>query len=196
MPLKELSGFRWIAFWIPSNGLYGFWVTPGLVVLAHPLPVTVYHVNSHVPKTVRYETSLHRIFPKLLINSNPSKLESIDLSPSQLESQTSVCRPTEKLFSSSPILFESQASVRRPTLKLFGLSHSRLESSSSVRRPFLKLFGLRPSRLSFNWRKNCWLASQPSVPRPSQPLTTHVLDVYHPPVTETKMSPILCTAQN
>ena len=29
-------------------------------------------VNSRVPKTVRYGTSLHRICPKLLIDSSPS----------------------------------------------------------------------------------------------------------------------------
>ena len=67
-------------------------------------------VNSHVPKTVRHGTSLHRICPKVLI----------DLSPSRLESQTSVRQPTAKLFGLSPIQLESQASVRRPSLKLFG----------------------------------------------------------------------------
>ena len=71
-------------------------------------------VNSHAPKTVRHGTSLHRICPKLLIDS----------SPSQLESQTSFLRPTAKLFGSSPIRLESQASVRRPTLKLFDSSPS------------------------------------------------------------------------
>ena len=143
-------------------------------------------VNSRVPKTVRHGTSLHRICPKLLI----------DLSPSQLESQTSVHRPRVKLFGSSPIRLESQTSVRRLTLKLFGSSPSQLESSASVRWPSLILFGSSHRRLSFDQRRNCWLTSQPSVPRQSQPLTTHVLDVCHPPVTETKMSPIVCTAKN
>ena len=153
-------------------------------------------VNSRVPKTVRHGTSLHIICPKLLTDSSPSRLESIDSSPSQLESQTSVRRPTAKLFGSSPIWLDSQAPVRRQTLKRFGLSPSRLESSASVRRPLLKLFGSSPRRLYFDWRRNCWLTPQPSVPRPSQPLMTHVLDVCNPPVTETKMSPIVCTAQN
>ena len=102
-------------------------------------------VNSRVPKTVRHGTSLHRICPKLLI----------DLSPSQLESQTSFLRPTAKLFGSSPIRLESQASVRRPMLKLFSSSPSRLESPASVRRPSLKLFGSSPSHLSFDQRRNC-----------------------------------------
>ena len=39
-------------------------------------------VNSRVPKAVRHGTSLHRICPKLLIDSSTSRLESIDLSPS------------------------------------------------------------------------------------------------------------------
>ena len=143
-------------------------------------------VNSRVPKTVRHGTSLHRICPKL----------SIDSSTSRLESQTSVRQPAAKLFGSSPIQLESQASFRRPTLKLFGSSPSRLESTASVRWPSLKLFGSSPSRLYFDRHKNCWLTSHPSFPRPSQPLTTYVLDVCHPPVTETKMSPIVCTAQN
>ena len=60
-------------------------------------------VNSRVPKTVRHGTSLHRICPKLLIDSSPSSLEPIDLSSSRLESQTSVLRPTAKLFGSSHI---------------------------------------------------------------------------------------------
>ena len=51
------------------------------------------YVNSRVPKTVRHGTSLHRICPKLLIDSIPSRLES----------QTSVRQPTAKLFGSSPI---------------------------------------------------------------------------------------------
>ena len=88
--------------------------------------------NSRVPKTVRYGTSLHRICPKLLIDSSTSRLESIESSPSWLESQTSVRRPTEKLFGLSPIRLESQVSVRQPTLKLIGSSHSRLDSSATV----------------------------------------------------------------
>ena len=112
-------------------------------------------VNSRVPKTVRHRTSLHRICPKLLIDSSPRQLESIDSSPSRLKSQTSVRRPTAKLFGSSLIQIESQASVRRPTLKLFGSSPSQLESSASVRRPSLKLFGSSPRRLSFGLRRNC-----------------------------------------
>ena len=142
--------------------------------------------NSRVPKTVRHRTSLHRICLKL----------SIDSSPSQLESQTSICWPMVKLFGLSPIWLESQASVRQLLLKLSGSSPSRLESQASVRRPSLKLFGSSPSRLSFNQRRNCWLTSQMSVPWPSQPLTTHILDVFPPTVTETKMLPIFCTSQN
>ena len=143
-------------------------------------------VNSRVPKTVRHGTPLYRICLKLLI----------DLSPRQLESQNYVYQPTVKLFGLSPIWLESQASVRRPTLKLFGSSPSRLESQASVRRPLLKIFGSSPSRLSFDQSRNWWLTSQPSVLWPSQHLTTHVLDVCPPNVTETKMSPIVCTAQN
>ena len=78
----------------------------------------IYYVNSRVPKTVRHGTSLHRICPKLLIDSSPCRLKS----------QTSVCWPTVKLFGSSIIQLDSQTSVRRPTLKLFGSSPSRLES--------------------------------------------------------------------
>ena len=149
-------------------------------------------VNSRVPKTVRHGTSLHRICPKLLIDSSPIRLKSIDLSPSQLEPQTSVCWPTAKLFGSSPIQLESQVSVCRPTLKLIGSSHSQLESSASIRRLLLNPFGSSHRRLSFNRRRTCWITSWPSVPRPSQPLTTHALEVCHPPITETKMSPIVC----
>ena len=132
---------------------------------------------------MRHGTSLHRICPKLLIDSSPSRLES----------QTSVRRPTVKLFGSSPIWIESQVSVRRPTLKLIGSSHSRLESLASVRRPSLNPFGSSPRHLSFNRRRTSWLTSWPYVPRPSQPLTTHALDVCHLPVTETKISPNLFT---
>ena len=174
-------------------------ITPWLLLIRHhciSVPRGVPPVNSCVHKTVRHVTSLHRICLKLLIDSSPSQLESIDSSPSWLESQTSVHRPTAKLFVSSPIRLESQVSVRRPTLKLIGLSHNRLESSVSVRRLLLKLFGSIPRRLSFDWRRTCWLTYRPSVPRPSQPLTTHVLDVCYPPVTETKISPIVCTPQN
>ena len=138
------------------------------------------------PKNVRHGTSLHRIFPKLLI----------DTTPSRLDSQTSTRRPTVKLFGSSHIWLESQTSVCRPTLKLFGLSLSQLESQASVRQLSLKLFGLSPSRLSFNQRRNCWLTSQQYVLRSSQYLTIHVLDACPPTVTETKMSPIVSTAQN
>ena len=59
-------------------------------------------VNFRFPKTVRHGTSLHRICPKLLIDS----------SPSQLKSQKSVRRPTVKLFGSSPSRLDSQTSVR------------------------------------------------------------------------------------
>ena len=97
-------------------------------------------VNSRVPKTVRHGTSLHIICPKLWIDSSPSRLES----------QTYVRRPTAKIFGSSPIQLESQASVHRPTPKLFGSSPSQLESPASVRQPSLKLFGSSPSRLSFD----------------------------------------------
>ena len=151
--------------------------------------------NSRVPKTVRHRTSLHIIRPKLLIESSLSRLKSIDSSHSWLESQTSVCWPTAKIFGSSPIRLESQVSVCWPMLKLIGLSHSQLESSASVCRLSLKLFGSSLRRLSFDWRITRWLTSQPSVPRPYQPLTTHVLDVCYPPATETKMSPIVCTPQ-
>ena len=143
-------------------------------------------VNSRAPKTVIHGTSLHRICPKLLIDS----------SPSQLESPTSVCWPTVKLFGSIPIRLKPQASVCKLALKLFGSSPSELESQASVCRPSLKLFGSSPSRMSFNRCRNCWLASQPSILRPSQPLMTHVLDVCPMTVTETKMSPIVCTDQN
>ena len=157
-----------------------------------PLP----NVNSRVPKTVRHGTSLHRICPKLLIDSSPSRLDSIDSSPSWLESQTSVQRLMSKLFGSIPVRLESQASVRQLTLKLFGLSPSRLDSSVSVRRLSLKLFDSISRRLSFERRRNCWLTSQPFVHWLPQLLMTHVLDVCHLLVTETKMSPIVCTAQN
>ena len=73
-------------------------------------------VNSRVPKTVIHGTPLHRICLKLLIDS----------SPRQLESQTSVCWRTVKLFGLSHIWLESQASVCRPLLKIFGSSPSRL----------------------------------------------------------------------
>ena len=102
-------------------------------------------VNPRVPKTARHGTSLHIICPKL----------SIDSSPSRIESQTSVSRPTVKLFGSSPIRLESQTSVRRPTLTLFGSSPSRLESQASIRRPLLKLFESIPSRPSFDQHRNC-----------------------------------------
>ena len=84
-------------------------------------------VNCRVPKTLRHGTSLHRICPKLLIDSSTRRIES----------QMYVRQPTAKLFGSSPIRIESQASVHRPTLKLFGSSPSRLESPASVRRPSL-----------------------------------------------------------
>ena len=142
-------------------------------------------VNSRVPKNVRHGTSLHRIYQKRLIDS----------SPSQLKSQTSIRHPTAKLFGSSPIQLDSQTSVCRPTLKLFGLSPSRLKYHASARQTTQKLFGSSPSRLSFNQRRNCWLESQPYILRPSQPLTTRVLDVCPLPITETKISPIVCTTQ-
>ena len=122
-------------------------------------------VNSRVPKTVRHGTSLHRICLKLLVDSSPSRLE-------------------------------SQKSVCRPTLELLGLSPGRLKSQASVRRPFLKIFGSSTSHLSFDQHKKCWLTSQPSVLRQLQPLTTHVLDVCPLTVKETKMLPIVCTTQN
>ena len=136
-------------------------------------------VNSRVTTTARHGSSLHRICPKLLTRVPDVYLltdaETIESSPSQLE---------------------SQMSVRQPTLKLFGSSPSRLESQTSVYRPTLKLFVSSPSRLSFDQHRNYWLSSQPSVLLPPQPLMTHVLDVCPPPVTETKMSPFVCTAQN
>ena len=140
-----------------------------------PLYYYVCNVNSRVPKTVRHRTSFHIICPKLLIDSSPSQLESIYSSPTRLK---------------------SQASIRRPTLKLFGSSPSRLKSPASVCRLLLKLFGSSPSCPSFDRGKNFWLTSELSVPRPLQPLTTHILNVFHPPLTETKMSPIVCTDQN
>ena len=136
-------------------------------------------VNSRVPKTVRHGNSLHIICPKLL-NQVPEVCTSIDA----------------ETIDSSPSLLESQTSVRQLTLKLFGSSPSRFEYRTSVRRPTLKLFGLSPSRLFFNQHRNCWLTSQASLPRPSQPLITHVLGVYLLTATETKMSPFVCTAQN
>ena len=42
-------------------------------------------VNSRVPKTVRHGTSLHTIRPKLLIDSSPIQLKSIELITSRLE---------------------------------------------------------------------------------------------------------------
>ena len=130
------------------------------------------------------------------MDSSPSQLKSIDSSPSRIKSQTSVCQSTTKLFGSSPIQLESQVLVRPQTLKIFGSIPSRLKSSASVRRLSLKLVGSSPRRLSFDRRRNCWLTSQLSVPRPLQPLTTHVVDVCHLPITETNMSPIVCTTQN
>ena len=167
---------RWPLSECPEN-------SPGIFRLYQFLPCTV---NSRVPKTVRHWTYLNRICPKL----------SIDSSPSRLGSQTSVRRPTVKLFGSSPIWLESQASFRRPMLKLFGSSPSQLESQASVHRPSLKLFCSSPSRLSLDWRRNYWLTSQPYILWPPQPLTTHVLDFCYPTVTETKMLPIVCTTQN
>ena len=112
-------------------------------------------VSSRVPKTVRHGTSLHRTCPKLLIDLRPSRLESIDSSPSRLESQTSVRWLTVKIFGLSPVRLDSQASVCQPMLKQFGSSPSQLESAASVRRPLLKPFGSSPRRLSFDQRKNC-----------------------------------------
>ena len=144
-------------------------------------------------KNVEFLCSQNCETPNLFAHNMP---ETIDWLESQLTRVPDVYPSTDGKFSSSPVWFESQASVRRLTLKLFGSSPSRLEYPASVRRPLLKLFGSSPSRLSFNRRRNCWLTSHPSVLRQSQPLTTHVLDVCHPPVTETKMSPIFCTAKN
>ena len=136
-------------------------------------------VNSCVPTTVRHISSLHRICPKIL-NRVPY-----------------VCPLTDsETIESSPSRLKSQTYVRRPTLKLFGSSPSWLESQTYVRQPTLTLFGSSPSCLSFYRRRNCWITSQLSVLRPSQPLTTHVLDVCPPTVTETKMSPFVCTAKN
>ena len=145
---------------------------------------------------MRHGNVLHRIGQKILIDSSPSWLESFDLSPRRLESQTSVRWTTAKQFGLSTIWLESQALVCRPTLKLFGLIPNQFESSASVCQPLLKLFGSSPRRLSFGQRRNCWITSWPFVPWLSQPLTTHALDVCHLPVTETKMSPIVCTPQN
>ena len=99
------------------------------------------------------------------------------------------------LIDSSPSRLYSQTPVRQSTVKLFGSSPIQLESQASVRQPLLKLFCLSPSHLSFDRHRNCWLTYQPSVLWPSQPLTTHVLDICPLPVTETKMLPIVCTAQ-
>ena len=63
-------------------------------------------VNSRVPKTVRHRSSFHRLCPKLLTRfpdvCPSTNAETIDSSPSQLESQTSVRRSTLKLFGSIP----------------------------------------------------------------------------------------------
>ena len=157
-----------------------------------PLHLCIF-VNSLVPKTVRHGTSLQRICPKLFIDSSTIRLESIDLSPSRLKLQKSVLRPTAKIFGSSPIQLKSQVYVRRPILKLIGSSHSRLESAASVRQTSLNPFGSSPRGLSFKWHITGWIKSWPSVPQPSQPLTTHTLDVCHLPVIETKYSPNVCT---
>ena len=148
---KLLSAY----IWQPSNGNLWLWVMQWITHLGG---------NSRVPKTVRHITSLHRICPKLLIESSTSRLEY----------QTSLCRPTVELFGSSPIQLEPQTSVRWPTLKQFSLSPSRLEYQASVRWMSMKLFGSSTSYLSFDRRRNCWLISQPSVLWPAQPLTTHI----------------------
>ena len=131
-------------------------------------------VNYRILTTVRHGSSFHRIFPKLYVCTSIDA-ETIDSSPSWLESQTS---------------------IRQPTLKLFGSSPSRLKSQTSVRRLALKLFGSSPSRLSFDRCRNFWLTPQPSIRRPLQPLTTHALDVCPPTITETKMLPFVCTTQD
>ena len=41
IPLRGLSGYWGIGFWIPLSGLSGFLVPPRLVVPAHPIPVPV-----------------------------------------------------------------------------------------------------------------------------------------------------------
>ena len=68
-------------------------------------------VNSCVPAAVRHGSSLHRIFPKLLTRVPDvcplTNAETIDSSPSRIESQTSVLRPTLKLFGSNPSQLES-----------------------------------------------------------------------------------------
>ena len=143
-------------------------------------------VNYFVHKIMGHGSSFHRIFPKLLIESIPSQLESL----------TSVLQSTVKLFGSSPSQLESQTSVCRPTLKLFGSSSSQLKSQESVYQLMMKIFNLGISRLSFGRRRNCWLKSQTSVLRPSQPIMNQVLDVCPLTVTQTKMSPNVCTAQN
>ena len=123
--------------------------------------------------------------------------KTIDWLESQLTQVPILCLSTDgELFCSSPIRLKSQTAVHWLTLKIFGLSPSRLKSLLSVRRMSLKIFWSRPSLLSCDRRRNCWLAFQLSYFWSSQPLTTHVLDVCPPTVTETKMSPIFCTVQN
>ena len=163
--------------------IYAFWNVIAaevcLLIDYGVIQITVICVNSRVPTTVRHGYSLHRICLKLLTQVPDvcplTDAETIDLIPSRLESQTSVCRLTQKLFGSIP---------------------SRLDSRTSVRWLTLKLFDSSPSHLTFDRHRNCWLTSKPTVLRPSQPLTTHVLDVCSPTVTETKMSSFVCTAQN
>ena len=123
--------------------------------------------------------SSHRICPKILTwvpDVCPlTNTETIDSSPSRLESQTS---------------------VRRPTLKLFGLSHSRLKYEMFFCQPTRNLFGSSPSRLSFDQRRNCWVTYPPSFLQPSQTLLNHVLGVCPPTATETKMSPFVSTTED
>ena len=76
----------------------------------------IYYVNSRVPKTVRHGTSLHIIYPKVLIDSSPIRLES----------QTSARRPTLKLFGSSSSWLDYQVPLCRPSLKLFGSGPSHM----------------------------------------------------------------------
>ena len=76
-------------------------------------------------------TSLHRIWPKLLIESSPSRLEPIDSSPSRIDSQTSVCWPTENYL--DRFLFDS--SHRRLSVDRRWNHLDRVLVESSPQRP-------------------------------------------------------------
>ena len=61
-----------------KTGLYFKNTTFNEMIIKFVLNAILNHVsifNSRVPKTVRYGTSLHRICPKLLIDSSPIRLD-------------------------------------------------------------------------------------------------------------------------